>query len=150
MVPSHLYFCLLDWSQAFDDTFICQYHKNAIHLMGCNKTVLCLERFKYHQVYYKAIKISTNNDSIDICCDNIENIDHWADYFVIINTWSTCMEDLDNVDQLEISKYFQPNQLHLLTVNFKFLESTLTLNMPGIGIELGLCYGVYSSYIAPH
>ena len=43
-----------------------------------------------------------------------------------------------NVDQLEISKYFQPNQLHLLTVNFKFLESTLTLNMPGIGIELGL------------
>ena len=37
-----------------------------------------------------------------------------------------------NFDQLEIYK------LHLLTVNFKFLESTLTLNMPGIGIELGL------------
>ena len=105
MVPSHLYFCLLDWSQASDDTFICQYHKNAIHLMGCNKSVLCLERFKYHQVHYKAIKISTNNDSIDICCDNIENIDHWADYFVIINTWSTCMEDLDNVLMLISWKY---------------------------------------------
>lgn len=64
--------------QRSDDTqlSICQYHKNAIHLMGCNKRVHYLERFKYHQDLYEAIKINRNNDSIGICCDNIENIGH--------------------------------------------------------------------------